>query len=134
MIAADSLIASSSKRKGRRKKASVNKKQQEDDGSRSFSVNFCVSEKVIEIRRPRTSPVTEELIGKECHSAITSATLQFEEICGSKFTWDEPIVDSPDADDANSVMNCLLVSHDKIGCQLIIEPVCEEEFHHHAYL
>jgi len=51
------------------------------------------------------------------------ATLQFEEICGSKFTWDEPIVDSPDADDANSVMNyCLLVSHDKIGCQLI-EPV-----------
>jgi hypothetical protein len=72
MIAADSLIASS-KRKGRRKKASVNKKQQEDDGSRSFSVNFCVFEKVIEIRRPRTSPVTE-LIGEECQSAITLAT------------------------------------------------------------
>lgn len=122
MIAADSLIASSSKRKGRRKKAIVNKKQQEDDdGSRSFSVNFCFSEKVIEIRRPRTSPVPE-LIGEECQSAITLATLQFEEIYGSKFTWDEPIVDSPDADDANSVIKCLLVSNDKIGCQLI-EPV-----------
>ena len=47
-------------------------------------------------------------------------------------------MDSPDADDANSVMKCLLVSQDKIGCQLI-EPVaasnyCEEEFRHHAYL
>ena len=119
MIAADSVIASSSekKRKGRRKNASVNEKKQEDeDDSRSFSVNFCFSEKVIEIRRPKTSPV---LIGEECQSAITLALLQFEEIYGSKFTWDEPIVDSPVADDTNSVIKCLLVSNDKIGCQLI---------------
>jgi hypothetical protein len=123
MIAADSVIASSSKkkRKGRRKNASVNEKKQEDeDDSRSFSVNFCFSEKVIEIRRPKTSPV---LIGEECQSAITLALLQFEEIYGSKFTWDEPIVDSPVADDTNSVIKCLLVSNDKISCQLIAPTV-----------
>ena len=122
MIAADSILASSSKKKGkgRRKKVSVNEKQQEDDNdSRSFAVNFCFSEKVIEIRRPKTSPI---IIGEECQFAIAAATQQFEEIYGSTFTWDEPIVNFPfikDTNDPHSVVHCLLVSNDKIDCQLI---------------
>lgn len=124
MIATDSAIVSCNKKKGkgRRKKAIVDVvRKGEDEDNNVFSVNFCFSEKAIEIQRPKTSPV---YIGEECKAVITLATMQFEETYGSDFTWDEPIVNFPVGEEKNTpspVITCLVVSNDKVGRQLMMK-------------